>query len=217
MSLGAWGRHLASQHPAHYDFSRSVRKTKRLAKAVAELNVAKQSKKFENRSLRQVPIERIRERDLKTIADWTRLGREGASMDKSRRQDPLLLTAVEMADDAFANQKKYEQAVRGLAHDIARGAKTASLTLTERKTFFDPRISLEVFKIMWATRRGWSFVIHLLLCYGINAFVESLYTEGLSPSNTIPEAPSPEDMVRQTARQAADALASGRDFFPRKG
>lgn len=194
--LTGFGRHVQSKHPQVVEFKRDQRKTKALTRQLQELSVAKEAKRFERTGLRRVPLKMIGERELRAISNWI----DGA---RRNRPDELLLTAIELADERFPTKTKFDQAMRRLTMEVERGLKTGTYVTSQRQTHFDPRVAQEVYKLCYATGRGWSFIVHLLLLYGINSFVETLVSEGLVPPTTTTSLPDPAQIV---AHQGTDAM-----------
>lgn len=207
VGLTGFGRHVQSRHPHLHIYDASVARQKRLIKQLKQVAAAKEIRRVQRSGIRRVNLKNITERDLQTLAKWVADARvtlrEGGGNSSA---DPLLLGAIEKADEHNLSRRRFEVATRALASEIERGRRTGVLVTSQRTTHYDPRVAAELFKIAYALGKGWSFVNHIVLLYGLEALCKELATEGLSPPTTIPKIPKPEDILRS----GLDVLKQGK-------
>lgn len=198
---------MQSGHPHLHTYDASVARQKRLIKQLKQVAAAKEIRRVQRSGIRRVNLKNITERDLQTLAQWVADARvtirEGGGNSSA---DPLLLGAIEKADEHNLSRRRFEVATRALASEIERGRRTGVLVTSQRTTHYDPRVAVELFKIAYALGKGWSFVNHIVLLYGLEALCKELATEGLSPPTTIPKIPKPEDILRS----GLDVLKQGK-------
>ena len=195
----AWGRHLQSQHPAYASpAKRRASQLRRTQRNIEELAMAEQIQHFSRVGLRKVPLKAFTERELRLLDMWVK--------DVRIKDKHLLLQAMERADDRITTKQKFDSVMRRLDAEIEAGSLTGTTILTKRETNYDPRVTIEIVKLCYATKRGWNFVVHLLLLYGINAFCESLRSEGVSPPSFLKSLPDPGSIIATLAESATEVV-----------
>ena len=188
-----FGRHLQMKHPAWANHDQHVRRSQRIVKTLQDVAFAKEQKRFERKGLRRIPISRFDEKTLVAISDFVRRVEADPTAN-------LLLNSIRHADEAFKSKVSFQKSVRKFTTDVEAGIKSGTYVTTEKATFFDPRISLEILKLMWTLGRGWSMCVHILLLYGINAFVEQLARDGVALPVKVRPLPQPEISINRMAR-----------------
>lgn len=199
VGLTGFGRHVQAQHPHLHTYDASVARTTRLTKQLKAVAAAKEIRKIARSGLRRVNLKNITERDLKTLSEWVASAQSSASRggsDGMDSGDPLLLGAIQAADESYISRGRFEAATRALVSEIEKGRRSGMLVTSQRTTHYDPRVAIELFKICYALGKGWSFVNHIVLLYGLEALCKELATEGLSPPTKIPQIPKPESIIQ---------------------
>jgi hypothetical protein len=207
-SLTGFGRHLQIMHPHLHTFQSSEAKARKLTRQLRSLKTAQEIKKLKRSGLRRVNLKRITNAELQRIDTWLKQQADLQREDKSA--DPMMLEAIRKADDKYLTKTIFEQATRALQSEIERGARLAVPVTSKRTTYFDPRVSLEILKVCYATGRGWSFIVHILLLYGLESFIDGLDEDGFSPPGYIPKVPKPETILAGTGNSIIDSILESR-------
>lgn len=179
------------KHPAWANHEQTVRRTKRVIKTLQDVAFAKEQKRFERSGLRRISLKKFDDKTLDAISTFIR----------KVEADPtanLLLSSLRHADERFQSRNSFTKAVSHFTADVEAGIKSGVYVTTEKNTFYDPRVSLEVLKLMWSLGRGWSTCIHILLLYGINAFVEQLNRDGVALPTKVRTLPEPQEYIGHT-------------------
>lgn len=192
-SIQGFSRHIQAIHSEWALPGNAESKVNRIRRTIRAVALAKEQKRFTRQGLKTVPIKKFNEEHLKQIDRWV----------SAIERDPssnLLLGAITLADERFVKRSTFESQVRDLTASVGQGIRTGLYVTTERKTHYDPRVALEVLKLCWTLGRGWSFVVHLLLLYGLNAFAENLKNEGISPPTRVRGLPEPLQHLNSVAK-----------------
>lgn len=200
IGLPGFGRHIQQRHPGEYQFSSQRRLDQRIVRALAQRRLNRELQTQENLGIRKIPIGKITPQTVAHLEAEVRASRrkirEGSY---SRRQDSLFLSAIEEADRSIRPnlQRDLDRQVRRLLYELEAGDKTGIPPTVERKTLFDPRVAIELLKLEYGLNRSWSFVVHLVCVYGINALVEAMQHEGIVPPTYIPMVARPSDIIEK--------------------
>ncbi len=107
----------------------------------------------------------------------------------------LFMEAVSKVDDGFKTKNDYRKALELAKVVTEEATSSGKYAVLERKVYFDPRVSVEIIKLAYALDRGYSFIVHLLLLYGLKALSSGLRREGITPPSDVVSIPSPADIV----------------------
>jgi hypothetical protein len=159
-------------------------------------------------------MDRVTEADRKTLRQWCEVVRKNP-----KARERIYLEAIEKVRDGFHQEVlPYKQTLRALQALIEESTKTEKPIATTKEVCFDPRVALEITKLMWGLNRGYSFVVHILCIYGLQAIVQGLHREGITPPVYLAEVPPPHEILAEDEarikmlaglyrRRSGDALA----------
>jgi hypothetical protein len=175
---------------------RRERMLERAETALREARAVDEIFKASKHELRSVPVEAVTDALRSQVAAFA-----SAVKKLPRMREKLFLEAVERVDDAWATPDAYRRALRGLQALVEEASASKKPTVVSKETSFDPRVALEITKLGYAMGKGWSFTVHLLCLYGIDAVVQGLNREGIAPPSAVGTIPSPDVIMRADERR----------------
>ncbi len=206
--IGAFSHHVYARHRTIHDawytertlmgnvrkgqskFTKLRRASEEVLSLSKKLRAAEELEKASAVGMHAVPLDAINDLTRDQIKKF--LGAVNRLPGVSRK---LFMEAVSKVDDGFKTKNDYRKALELAKVVTEEATSSGKYAVLERKVYFDPRVSVEIIKLAYALDRGYSFIVHLLLLYGLKALSAGLRREGITPPSDVVSIPSPADIV----------------------
>lgn len=175
MGTARLGTHMYYHHPQHFEPKRKESVKKLAAKVLQSHAVAKEINRLAERGVRFLPKNAMGKVEVQMVQAW--LQRMKGSDDVKQR---MLLGGMERAERGIHSQQEFlrlQKNIKALAELDDRDLPG----LYQHSTYFTPGVAGEILKLAFALNKSWSFSVHLLLLYGLDALAEQIAKAGPHP------------------------------------
>jgi hypothetical protein len=193
MGTAQRGRHIQSRHPQNWVPSKGKSVKAHAAKMLQTRQAAKEIERLGGRGVRFLP-KVLDPHAITMVNNWIK-----NMKNSSRASDNLLIAGIDQSEDGISSIKEFNQ-IKASIKAFARLGLDDKPGLWDRKTHYNPTIAGEVLKLAFLLGQSFSFAVHLLLLYGLEAMAEEVATTGPHPPSGIG---SPSKAIDEIQKQAA--------------
>ena len=173
------GRHVQLKHPEHWIPRKQPKSARVLAARVLQSHaVATEMKRLARRGIRFLPKTPLGKVDVDIINAWIR------EMETGSADEKMLLGGLDTVERGIRSQKDFALLQASIKESAKLGMNDLP-GLYDRRTWFNTDVAGECLKLAFALNRSWSFSVHLLLLYGLDALAEELATTGIEPPKRV--------------------------------
>ena len=186
-----------------------------VAKALQAQQVAKEINRLAKRGLRFLPSTKLDATTRTLVNAWQK--KLGGSAVASEN---LLIAGLEKAERGIHSIKEFNTLKASILNSRQVG-NPALPGLYTRSTHFNTEVAGEILKLAFSLNKSWSFAVHILLLYGLEAMAEQIATQGAllptkvaSPSKELAEGQTKAGREAIQAERDAAFKARNPDFDP---
>jgi hypothetical protein len=172
------GTHIKKEHPDK--FVGRVTSASRLAAKVLQAHyVAQEMKRLSDKGIRFLPSKHLDYQVKQNIQAW--MGQLKRSQDVRHN---LLVEGLDKAERGVQSIRDFKRLQTAIVQS-SKLSPDGSVGLYKRHTHYNTSVAGEILKLSFALNKTWSFAVHLLLLYGLEAMAEQIATTGVLPPTEI--------------------------------